>query len=129
MTYDEYLAFIRGDMEFLLHKEAPLAKEIYLQVRQNRLKPAVVVDYEREPFIMDYETIRITFDKNLRSGKASWDIFDEALPRTPMLEKGIVVLEVKYNKALPDYLARVINGISAMQTSAISKYILCRQYD
>lgn len=129
MTYDEYLAFIRGDMEFLLHKEAPLAKEIYLQVRQNRLKPAVVVDYEREPFIMDYETIRITFDKNLRSSKASWDIFDEALPRTPMLEKGIVVLEVKYNKALPDYLARVINGISAMQTSAISKYILCRQYD
>lgn len=129
MSYDEYQAFLRGDIEFLLHKESPLAKEVYLQVRQNRLKPVVVVDYEREPFIMDYETIRITFDKNLRSGTPSWDIFDENLPRTPMLEKGIVVLEVKYNRALPDYLARLVNGISAIQTSAVSKYIICRQYD
>lgn len=129
MSYDEYLAFIRGDIEFLLHKEAPLAKEVYLSMRQNRLRPVVVVDYEREPFVMDYETIRITFDKNLRTGEASWDIFDESLPRTPLLEKGIVVLEVKYNRALPDYLANVINSISGLQESAISKYILCRQYD
>lgn len=129
MTYDEYLAFVRGDIEFLLHKPEPLAKEVYLAVRQSRLKPAVVVDYEREPFVMDYETIRITFDKNLRSGDPSWDIFDKSLPRTSMYDKGIVVMEVKYNRALPDYIARLINGISGMQASAISKYIICRQYD
>jgi len=129
MTYDEYQAFLRGDIEFLLHKESPLAKEIYLSVRQARLRPIVVVDYEREPFVMDYESIRITFDKNLRSGNPSWDLFHKDLPRTSMLPPGIVVLEVKYNRALPDYLARLINGISAMQTSAISKYIICRQYD
>jgi len=129
MTYDEYLAFVRGDIEFLLHKPEPLAKEVYLAVRQARLKPAVVVDYEREPFVMNYETIRITFDKNLRSGDPTWDIFDKSLPRTSMYDKGIVVMEVKYNKALPDYIARIINGISGMQSSAISKYVICRQYD
>ncbi|MBR4080137.1 MAG: VTC domain-containing protein [Christensenellaceae bacterium] len=129
MTYDEYLAFVRGDIEFLLHKPEPLAKEVYLAVRQTGLKPVVVVDYEREPFVMNYETIRITFDKNLRSGDPTWDIFDKSLPRASMYDKGIVVMEVKYNKALPDYIANLINGISGLQGSAISKYIICRQYD
>ena len=128
LSYAEYRAFMEGDIEFLLHKAAPLAKEVYFAIRQKRLSPRVVVDYQREPFVMDYETVRITFDKNLRAGEPG-DIFDKTLPVMPILDRGIVILEVKFNRTLPAHLNAIINDVAALQGSAISKYILCRQYD
>lgn len=129
MTYREFCMLRDSDIEFLLHKKEALAKEVYLQMRQNLLKPCVVVDYYREPFVMNYETIRITFDSDIRTGEPSWDLFDPALPLMPLLDKGTVVMEVKFAKALPDYIQNVINSASGMQRSAVSKYIICRQYD
>ncbi len=129
MSYEEYLALRDGDIEFLLHKRSPLAKEIYLQMRQSLLRPAVIVDYEREPFVMSYEDIRITFDKNLRTGEPNRDIFDPQLPVMPLMPLNTVIMEVKFQKALPVYIEKVINAAEALQNSAASKYIICRQYD
>ncbi len=129
LTYREYCALISGDIEFLLHKPQPLAKEVYLAMRQQRLRPCVVVDYDREPFVMNYETVRITFDRDVRTGRPSWDIFDPNLPVMPLLDKGTVIMEVKFRRCLPEHIRQVINSAEALQCSAVSKYIICRQYD
>ncbi|MBQ4061946.1 MAG: VTC domain-containing protein [Christensenellaceae bacterium] len=129
LSYKEFCMLRDGDIEFLLHKKEALAKEVYLEMRHNLLRPCVVVDYYREPFVMNYETIRITFDSDIRTGEPSWDLFDPLLPMMPLLDKGTVVLEVKFAKTLPDYIQNVINSANAMQRSAVSKYIICRQYD
>ena len=125
----EYDAILAGQCDFLLSRREALAKELYLQLRQQGLRPRVIVDYEREAYVMPYENVRITFDKNLRSGPATGDIFSKEAPTIPIAEKGIVVLEVKFNKYLPDYIRGILDGMDAPQRSAISKYVLCRKYE
>ncbi|MFR7798920.1 MAG: hypothetical protein ACLU37_13135 [Collinsella sp.] len=42
------------------------------------------MDYEREPWVMDEGTVRITFDMNVRAAVGSFDIFDATLPALPV---------------------------------------------
>lgn len=128
LTQEEYYQLMNGHPNFLLSKREPLAKEVWLKIVNGRLSPRVVVDYEREAYVMDYESVRITFDKQIKSGGPG-DIFDKHLPVVPISEKGVTVLEVKFNKALPDYIRNVLGNMDAPQRSSISKYVLCRKYD
>lgn len=128
LTLDEYHMLISGQPTFLLEKPQPLAREMYLQMRQRLLSPRVVVDYIREPYVLRFETVRITFDKYVKSG-APGDLFDPDLPTVPQLDQGVMVLEVKFNKSLPGYIQAVLNNLTGPQQSAISKYTLCRKYD
>lgn len=125
----EYDAIIAREPEFLLRRKEPLAHEVYLQIKQNMLEPRVIVDYTREAYVMDYERVRITFDKDLKSTSIAGSIFDPDLPCIPMLDRGMVVLEVKFGKYLPDYIKGVLWTIESPRRSAISKYTICRKYD
>ena len=75
------------------------------------------------------EDVRITLDRNIRTGYFSTDLFDPhaiTYPATEMI--GQCVLEVKYNNVLDPYVAELIQ-LSASQKTAASKYLFCRQYD
>ena len=52
------------------------------------MRPRTIVDYEREPWIMDEGTVRITFDTDVRAAVGSYDIFDSTLPALSVLEPG-----------------------------------------
>lgn len=129
MSMDEYLAFCNGDIGFLLKRKEPLAREIYLKMTNEGLAPKVVVDYEREAYIMDVERVRITFDKNLHAGIIVGNIFDPFMPVMPVADMGKTILEVKFNRFLPDYIKGVLSCMTAPQRSAISKYAICRKYE
>lgn len=129
LSKKELYAILDGNPAFLLRRPEPLARELFLEMRLKQLRPKVFVDYEREAYILPYESVRITFDKNLKSGSALGDIFDPDLPLIPIAEKETMILEVKFNKYLPDYIKKVLNNLSAPQRSAISKYTLCRKYE
>ena len=92
------------------------------------LHPAVIVDYVREAYIHEAQEVRITFDKHLRTGLFSSDLFNAALPTYPVFDNPIEILEVKYDEFLPSYLQAVLSGITA-QRSAVSKYVWCRRYE
>ena len=44
-----------------------LCREFYVEYMNNMLRPRVIVDYEREPWILDAGTVRVTFDMNVRA--------------------------------------------------------------
>ena len=50
--------------------------------------PACDRRLEREPWILDAGTVRITFDMNVRAAVGGFDIFDSTLPVLPVLEPG-----------------------------------------
>lgn len=129
LSRDECDRLVAGDFYALEARAEPLAKEIYLQMKNNCLKPCVIVDYRREAYISPIENVRITFDKDLKAGLWIADIFDKDAPTMPVIEKGLMVLEVKFDKYLPAPLKAVINNIDTAQRSAISKYVLCRGYE
>ncbi len=119
-----------GDPAGLEFTTSGLLRDVYREMRLNLLRPVVIVDYDREAYIHPAEDVRITFDKNVRTGLNSVDMFNDRVPTLPVMDHGEMILEVKYNRILPAYLADVISFScpEAVQT-AISKYTLCRRYE
>ena len=129
LSRQEYEAILAGRPEFLLRRKEKLAKEFFLEIRDNGMHPTVIVDYIREPYIYPVDNVRITFDRELKTTAWIGDIFDPLLPTLPMYEPGLMVLEVKFDKFLPVHIRRVLCTLRGPQRSSSSKYVLCRKYD
>ena len=119
---------IAGDPEGLQRMRHPLLHDVYREMRTRLLRPAVIVDYVREAYLHPAQQVRITFDKQLRTGLYSTDLFNPSLPTYPVFDDPVEVLEVKYDEFLPSHLQTVLSGITA-QRSAVSKYTWCRRYE
>lgn len=122
-------AVLNGETEFLLHRKEPFARELYAAIRTGYLRPRVLVDYEREPFVFPLEDVRITFDRNVRTSMRCTELFNPHVPTYPATEYGdCCILEVKFNKYLPGYVRDLIQ-VGAASHVAASKYLVCRQFD
>ena len=119
---------IAGDPEGLQRMRHPLFHDMFREMRINLLRPAVIVDYVREAYIHPAEEVRVTFDKTLRTGLFSSDMFNKNLPTYPVFDDPVEILEVKYDEFLPAHIQAILSGITA-QRSAISKYTWCRRYE
>ena len=119
---------IASDPTGLEQTGAPLLHDIYREMRTRLLRPVVIVDYVREAYIHPAEEVRITFDKQLHTGLGATALFDPRLPTVPALDDSLLILEVKFNRVLPDMVQRLLTGISA-ERSAISKYVICRRFE
>ena len=119
---------IAGDPDGLQRMRHPLFHDVYREMRTRLLRPAVIVDYVREAYIHQAEEVRITFDKQVRTGLYSVDMFNPQIPTYPVFDDPVEILEVKYDEFLPGYLQSILSGVTA-QRSAISKYTWCRRYE
>ena len=124
LTRDEVYKILDGDYDFLLQSKYSLCREFYFECVSNVMRPRTIVDYDREPWIADEGTVRITFDQDVRAAIGSYDIFDATLPTLPVLEEGKCVMEVKYTEFLPRVLRDVLPD-RASEFTAVSKYVLC----
>jgi len=121
-----YEAIRRGDPEPLREAGDPLLSEVAWQMKNRLLRPKVIVDYVREAYLYPFGNVRITFDKHLRSGLASLDLFRTA-PLAPVPLNGLAILEVKYDAFLPRAVQDVLQTDSLTRQAA-SKYVLCRTF-
>ena len=119
---------IAGDPDGLQRMRHPLLHDVYREMRTRLLRPVVIVDYIREAYIHPAQDVRITFDKQLRTGMYSSDMFNPMLPTFPVFDDPVEILEVKFNEFLPTYIQSIISGVTA-QRSAVSKYTWCRRYE
>lgn len=125
LTRAQTEAILRGDLWEFYDSDQPLLRSFYLKSRTRLLRPAVIVDYEREAYL--YRDVRITFDMDLHSGNYSRNLFDPDFPTVPVFPDDRMILEVKFDEMLPDAVSRLLSGVPAAR-SAISKYALCRQF-
>lgn len=123
--YDELML---GNYEVLKIGNKPLLLEIYEQMKHNFLRPVVIVDYVREPYVYQYGNVRITFDKYLRTGLAQTNIFDPELKPISALDDDKIILEIKYDEFLPAPIQGALQLEGIHRTSA-SKYVICRKYN
>jgi len=119
---------IEGDPAGLQNAENPLLRDMFVQMRTKLMRPKVIVDYWREAFIHPVEDVRITFDMGLRTGLSSVDMFNADIPTVCPHDKDLEILEVKFNRYLPDFINGLLDGLSA-DRSAISKYVICRKFE
>lgn len=120
-----YHSIINNQLNINDFKKDEFLLEFYIQYKMNNLRPVVIVDYIRKPFICSIGNVRITFDKNLHAIINTNDIFSKSdIAVSPKFE-GTMILEVKYDDYLPEFIREQLN-LSRHQIMALSKYTMCR---
>ena len=124
LSKEEFYRIIQGDYDFLLKSDKKLCREFYFEVISNVMRPRLIVDYDRTPFVMDAGTVRITFDKNVRAAVGGFDIFARDLPVLPAMDPEKLILEVKLTEFLPKIVKDLVAPCSSEKVAA-SKYVMC----
>jgi hypothetical protein len=124
LTKEEVRKIIDKDYNFLLQSNHELLKIFYFESTSNLLRPRVVVDYEREPYILNEGNLRVTFDKNVRAGLEGFNIFNPKMPMIETLDPTRLIMEVKYTEFIPNLIREVLPA-KASDYAAVSKYIMC----
>ena len=134
-TYKESISFpveqcaeiLQGDWFcFDMKDRPPLFQQFYLEYRTKLLRPKMIVEYERVPYIYSAGNVRITFDKNISACGNVEDFLQKELITRPVMPEGQHILEEKYDALIPDYLYNALSGEKLRQTT-YSKYYICRK--
>ena len=87
-----------------------------------RLEPTVIVSYNREPFVGAYDqSLRITFDRNLRSRRGGFDDWGNPSQGRLFLPVDMVVVEVKFDNYVPVWLCSLLSQLEYV-SERMSKY-------
>ncbi len=111
----------------VLDIQAQLLRKQALQMQTRLLRPVIVVEYERIPFIYSRGNVRVTFDTNLSASSDIGSFLSEEVSKRPVMPQGQHLMEVKYDEFLPDYIYQALN-LGVMQQTAFSKYYICRKH-
>ena len=118
---------ISGQTLPVTENQPPLLRKLTEDMKRYRLRPVVIAEYERYPFVYKNGNVRITFDTNISSSNAISQFLQETYPKRPVMPTGLQLLEVKYDEYLPDPVYRALQ-LENLQQTAFSKYYLCRKY-
>ena len=124
LSREECDKILAGDCGFLLKREEKLCHEFYFDYVTTQLRPATIVDYVREPYVLKAGDVRITFDMGVKGASPFYSMFDNDVPMYDVLEDGRLILEVKYTEFCPTIIKELIQSVSTEFTAA-SKYVLC----
>lgn len=124
LTRQQTEEILAGNYKVLLQGSDNLLREFYYECTARLMRPRVIVDYDREPFILESGDVRITYDKHVRAGMGAFDLFDPKLPTAEVLPGDQMIMEVKFTQFLPRLVRSLLPPRSAELTAA-SKYVLC----
>lgn len=127
LTVEQTKLLMAGQTLSDIGGQPPLLQKLTMEMMLHRMRPVVIVEYERIPYVYKNGNVRITLDTNISSSKSVTNFLDERIVRRPVMPAGCQLLEVKYDEYLPDFIYRNLQLESLRQT-AFSKYYLCRKY-
>lgn len=104
----------------------PLLKKLYVLQQTKYMKPKIIVEYDRIPFVSD-NNVRITLDLNVKASSDIPKFLDKTINGRPIMPIGANLLEVKYNSFLPDAIYETIQ-MNNLSLTTYSKYYLCRKF-
>lgn len=105
------------------------ANRFFYHVKNHQLKSVNTVVYEREAFEGTRDpTLRITFDRNLRSN--IFPDLDQLFEEQALSEviPDHFILEIKYNNNFPYWMTPLLARFG-LQKQALSKYVMCLEHN
>ena len=127
LTAAEAQAVVDGGLDWMRDADRPLVRELYAKMTIYGLRPKVIVDYTREPFIYGPGNVRVTFDYDIRTGLRSTDFLNPDCVTIPVMDDPII-LEVKWDGFLPSVIRDIVQ-LEGRRTGGYSKYAASRMYD
>ena len=126
LTQKQVQEILSGNILWTPENAPPLLCELIYKMKTERLRPKVVVDYTREPFVCHAGNVRVTFDYGIRTALGCTDFLNPNLVTIPAGDAPIL-MEVKWDEYLPDIIRDAVQ-ITGRRAAAFSKYAQCRIY-
>lgn len=126
LTPEEAQKIVDGDLGWMVDADRPLCAELYSKMQSRLLRPRTIVDYTREAFVFGPGNVRVTIDRDVRTGDFRTDFLDPETLTLPAGESPII-LEVKWDDFLPDVVRDAVT-LPGRRVTAFSKYVQCRIY-
>jgi hypothetical protein len=125
LTPDECRMLISGQTDFLRESGSGLMRELHAKMTGQGFLPRVIVDYTREAYVHPLGNVRVTIDSNIRLSYQVEQFFQADPPTVPA--SGELILEVKYDRFLPDMIADILQ-LGSRSAHAFSKYAAARTF-
>jgi len=126
ITKDLYTDLILGGNLFYLLERFPdvnFVNRFLTSKSKVDVSPRVVIDYERRPYVSNYDVyFRITFDSELKAIRSS-EAFGIAEKSMRRCLAGRSIIEVKFNRKIPAWFQRIIQSTQLTRVS-ISKFVV-----
>lgn len=110
--------------------QEPLLNQFLVEMRTRLLKPVVICEYTRYPYVFKLGNVRITFDCDIRASREISEFLNNKTNlrgKASITTRGYQLMEVKYDDFLPDTILHLISNNHLQQTN-FSKYYLCRKF-
>lgn len=128
LSREQCLCLMNGEAP-PLNAQAPwLLKNLCALIAAGGMAPTVIVEYDRTPYVYPLGNVRVTFDENICASDRVSAFLESELPRRPILPAGRLVMEVKYDELLPDYIHQILQ-MENLHRTAFSKFYLCARYN
>ena len=128
LSREQCLCLMKGEAPPPKDGDPWLLKNLCALIATGGMAPSVIVEYDRTPYVYPLGNVRITFDENICASDCVSAFLEPELPRRPILAPGRLVLEVKYDELLPDYIHQALQTENLRRT-AFSKFYLCARYN
>lgn len=125
ISKEEALEMIDGNYGFLLDKEENLGAVLYAYMTKEVYRPVCIIEYDRYALIEDINSIRVTFDHNLRGTGDVRRFFDESINYQPLDLTDRITMEVKYDGFMISNIKKALS-IKVPMESSQSKYVRAR---
>lgn len=127
LTVEQTKTLMKGEYLRDIAKQPPLLQKLTLEMMKNGLRPVVIVEYDRVPFVYKNGNVRVTLDMNISTSADIEHFLDESTAKRPVMPLGHNLLEVKYDEYLPDFIYNSLQ-LRALRQTAFSKYYICRKF-
>ncbi|MBQ8094325.1 MAG: polyphosphate polymerase domain-containing protein [Clostridia bacterium] len=121
VTHQQALLLLQSDYSPLSNHRDPFARMLYRKMTLETYRPCVLIEYQRRAYVRKENSIRITFDSNIRVSEANLDLFDPNIPMAPVGMQGQVIMEIKYQDFFMSDLKAAI-GPHPLRSEAAGKY-------
>ena len=127
LTIDQTRMLMAGRILPDMANQPEVLRKLTLRIMTRGMRPVVIVEYDRIPYVYPNGNVRVTMDMNVCSSSSVDCFLDAQIPKRPIMPAGQHLMEVKFDEYLPDFIHHNLNLHSLTQT-AYSKYYLCRKY-
>lgn len=104
----------------------PLFQQFHYELLRKQLRPIMLIDYERRPYITRYsQDFRLTFDDGLISTSTD-SLFPSPAISSRAVLRGFTIMEVKFAHAIPFWFHRIVRSYNLNRVS-VSK--VCKGID
>ncbi len=126
LTLEQTQQLMAGKVLPHMECQPAVLQKLTREMLLSRMRPVVIVEYYRIPYVYKNGNVRITLDTQISACDDIQSFLNPSILKRPVMPLGQQLLEVKYDAYLPDFIYRSLQLENLRQT-AFSKYYICRK--